>query len=247
MPYLFRPIDDCVLRLRVRNSRRPWVEMSLCSSSPARRYLADLGLPPEGAESFEVEAQLLTGATVQREGQRVTGIDTSTAELAWRGVIGSARVVGSADDMLTPVRSAQADRDIERSLRPRLSLSSEGAVQLSMSLRGWHIGDSGEDWAYRYDDAAALLMCERPADIADLANHPDHSAAVPTPDHFLPLLYIAGIAATSGAGAVPLVRGCTLGSISMSCYGVGIEGIDCATGGAAAAVPADVPADQTNL
>jgi 4,5-DOPA dioxygenase extradiol len=122
-----------------------------------------------------------------------------------------------------------------------------GNVVHNLRRLDWRNRDSGEDWAYRYDDAAALLMCERPGDIAELANHPDHSAAVPTPDHFLPLLYIAGLAAASGAGAVPLVRGCTLGSISMSCYGVGIEGIDCATGGAAAAVPADVPADQTNL
>jgi 4,5-DOPA dioxygenase extradiol len=105
----------------------------------------------------------------------------------------------------------------------------------------------GEDWAHRFDDAAAALMTERPRDIGELANHPDYRAAVPTLDHFLPLVYIAGVATAPGTGAAPLVRGCSLGSISMSCFGVGIDGIACTDGGNAAGVPRDVPADQTNL
>jgi aromatic ring-opening dioxygenase catalytic subunit (LigB family) len=45
--------------------------------------------------------------------------------------------------------------------------------------------------------------------------------ALPTPDHFIPLLYVAGLAA-QGGGAEALLRGCALGSISMTCYGVGV-------------------------
>ncbi len=122
-----------------------------------------------------------------------------------------------------------------------------GNVVHNLRRLDWRNQDSGEDWAYRFDDAAASLMTERPAEIGELQKHPDYAAAVPTPDHFLPLLYIAGIAAASGAGAVPLVRGCTLGSVSMTCYGVGMDGIDCTDGGLAAGVPEDVPPDQTNL
>ena len=121
-----------------------------------------------------------------------------------------------------------------------------GNVVHNLRRVNWRNLESGEDWAYRFDDAAAELMVQRPADLASLTSHPDFALAVPTPDHFLPLLYIAGIAAASGAGARPLVRGCTLGSVSMSCYGVGIDGIEYADGGAAAPVPSDVPADQTN-
>jgi 4,5-DOPA dioxygenase extradiol len=80
-----------------------------------------------------------------------------------------------------------------------------------------------------------------------LQGHADYVAAVPTPDHFLPLLYIAGIAAASSTPASSLVRGCTLGSISMACYGVGADGIGCTDGSDAAGVPEGVPADQTNL
>ena len=122
-----------------------------------------------------------------------------------------------------------------------------GNVVHNLRRVDWRNRESGEDWAYRFDDAAASLMGEKPGDIGELQNHPDYALAVPTPDHFLPLLYVAGIAAASGARALPLVRGCTLGSVSMTCYGVGIEGIEYTEGGSAAGVPSDVPPDQTNL
>jgi 4,5-DOPA dioxygenase extradiol len=107
--------------------------------------------------------------------------------------------------------------------------------------------DDGEDWAYRFDAAATAAMAERPGDVCGLASHADYAAAVPTPDHFLPLLYVAGIAAAEGKPATQWVRGCTLGSISMSCYGVGLEGVELIGGEDAAGLPGGVPADQTNL
>jgi 4,5-DOPA dioxygenase extradiol len=122
-----------------------------------------------------------------------------------------------------------------------------GNVVHNLRRLNWRNRDSGEDWAYRFDDAAAALMSERPADIAELQQHPDYGMAVPTPDHFLPLCYIAGIAAATGTVASPLVRGCTLGSISMTCYGAGTDGVACTQGGAGAEVPTGVPPDQTNL
>ncbi len=121
-----------------------------------------------------------------------------------------------------------------------------GNVVHNLRRVDWRNPD-GEDWAHRFDDAAAALMTQRPHDIGELADHPDYRAAVPTPDHFLPLLYVAGLASAAGVGATPIVRGCALGSISMTCYGVGIDGIECADGGTAAGLPRDVPADQTNL
>ncbi len=122
-----------------------------------------------------------------------------------------------------------------------------GNVVHNLRRLNWRNRDSGEDWAYRFDDAAAALMSERPADIAELQQHPDYGMAVPTPDHVLPLCYIAGIAAATGTVASPLVRGCTLGSISMTCYGAGTDGVACTQGGAGAEVPTGVPPDQTNL
>jgi 4,5-DOPA dioxygenase extradiol len=63
-------------------------------------------------------------------------------------------------------------------------------------------------------------MTTAPERITDLAHHPDHALAVPTPDHFLPLLYIAGIAAATGARVTPFDVGCALGSLSMTSYSV---------------------------
>jgi 4,5-DOPA dioxygenase extradiol len=127
-----------------------------------------------------------------------------------------------------------------------------GNVVHNLPRVNWRNRDSGEAWAYRFDDAAVDVMAGRPAAVGSLASHPDYGLAVPTPDHFWPLLYIAGVASATGERAVPLIRGCTLGSVSMTCYGVGtagiagIAGIEQSDGGTAAPVPSDVPADQTN-
>ena len=141
--------------------------------------------------------------------------------------------------------------DIGRRLAPLrergILVLGSGNVVHNLRRLNWRNRDSGEDWAYRFDDAAAALMSERPADIAELQQHPDYGMAVPTPDHFLPLCYIAGIAAATGTVASPLVRGCTLGSISMTCYGAGTDGVACTQGGAGADVPTGVPPDQTNV
>jgi 4,5-DOPA dioxygenase extradiol len=122
-----------------------------------------------------------------------------------------------------------------------------GNVVHNLRRLDWRNHEGGEPWAYRFDDAAAQLMIEAPQDVARLQQHPDYALAVPTPDHFLPLLYLAGVAAAAGTGAAPLVRGCALGSISMTCFGVGTEALECAEGSTAAGVPGDVPPDQTNL
>ena len=52
--------------------------------------------------------------------------------------------------------------------------------------------DSGFDWAQRFDDAARERMTGDPAGFAGLDGHRDYGLAVPTPDHFIPALYLAG-------------------------------------------------------
>ena len=122
-----------------------------------------------------------------------------------------------------------------------------GNVVHNLRRIDWRNRTGGEAWVHRFDGAAAALLAERPADLASLSDHPDYGAAVPTPDHFLPLYYIAALAAAAGTKATSLVRGCTLGSISMASYGVGIEGFDCTQGEEAAGVPRAVPPEQTNM
>lgn len=79
----------------------------------------------------------------------------------------------------------------------------------------------GYDWARRFDDAVReRLTGTDPSAVASLDAHPDFGNAVPTPDHYLPLLYLAGLA--DGEPMTPFVEGLTGGSISMAAYAVGL-------------------------
>ena len=111
----------------------------------------------------------------------------------------------------------------------------------------WNQPDAAFDWSERFDDAAAEQLASSPGDILRLADHADYDAAVPTPDHFIPLLYIAGMAAEQGEPLDALVRGYAMGSISMTCYGLGAGELGCSEGEGAATLPAGVPADQSNI
>jgi 4,5-DOPA dioxygenase extradiol len=111
----------------------------------------------------------------------------------------------------------------------------------------WDQPNAAFDWAERFDDVVVQQLAEAPADIMRLTEHPDYQAAVPTPDHFIPLLYVAGMAGEDQASLDPLVRGYAMGSLSMTCYGLGTDGLSCREGEGAATVPSDVPADQANI
>ncbi len=109
----------------------------------------------------------------------------------------------------------------------------------------WDSPDGAFDWNRRFDEAAIDQLARSPGEILKLTEHPDYALAVPTPDHFIPLLYIAGIAARHGA-ADALVQGYAMGSLSMTCFGVGTElGAKAAEG--AATLPPGVPPDQSNM
>lgn len=99
-----------------------------------------------------------------------------------------------------------------------------GNVVHNLRALDWARPDVGFDWARRFDDAARVLLTERPAEVAKLREHPDYALAVPTPDHFLPLTYLAGLAAAADRPAEVLVDGYALGSLSMTGYTLGLDG-----------------------
>jgi 4,5-DOPA dioxygenase extradiol len=78
--------------------------------------------------------------------------------------------------------------------------------------------DSGFDWARRFDDAVAGAMTADPSGILRLRDHDDFAMASPTPDHFIPVLYLAGLAAAAGDTAHVLIDGYAMGSLSMVSY-----------------------------
>lgn len=140
--------------------------------------------------------------------------------------------------------------DLGRRLAPLrengVMILSSGNVVHNLRRIDWRRPDEGEDWAHRFDDAVAAQMADGPGDILKVVEHPDYALAVPTPDHFIPLLYTAGLAAEQGS-ADAFLRGYTMGSLSMTCYGLGVDGLPCVEGEGAAGLPDGVPADQTNI
>jgi len=106
------------------------------------------------------------------------------------------------------------------------------------------------DWAQRFGDAAADRLRDDPGSVAGLERHPDFDAAAPTPDHFIPLLYLAGVAAAAGRPVDVLIDGYVCGSLSMACYGVDLPVLPAGAGGDAPAPlphPSAVPIADTNM
>jgi 4,5-DOPA dioxygenase extradiol len=95
-----------------------------------------------------------------------------------------------------------------------------GNVVHNLRVLDWSNSAGGFDWAHRFDDAARTILTERPSEIASLQSHPDFKRAVPIPDHFIPLIYIAGLADAGKCVTQVLVDGYAFGSLSMTCYGL---------------------------
>jgi 4,5-DOPA dioxygenase extradiol len=121
-----------------------------------------------------------------------------------------------------------------------------GNVVHNLGRIDWRDPDGAFDWTRSFDDAVADLMTSNPGDLPRVTSHPDYALAVPTPDHFIPLLYVAGLAAAAGVGAHVLVDGYSMGSLSMTSYTIGADDLEPHAAGGAP-VLRDVPADETNM
>lgn len=98
-----------------------------------------------------------------------------------------------------------------------------GNVVHNLRRIDWQSPERGEAWAQRFDEQAREIMATAPGDALDLLHHPDAGIAVPTPDHFLPLLYLAGLADADGATTDVLVQGYAYGSISMTAWTLDVD------------------------
>lgn len=133
-------------------------------------------------------------------------------------------------------------------LRDRcVMILASGNVVHNLGRLQWNQPDLAYDWAERFDELVVDQLRREPGDILKVTEHRDCALAVPTPDHFIPLLYVAGLAAAAGVEAQPLVRGYAMGSISMTCYGVGTNVTTPSEPDGAAGLPSGIPPDQTNI
>ncbi len=124
-----------------------------------------------------------------------------------------------------------------------------GNVVHNLRAIDWQSPHAGFDWAQRFDEDARALMAERPHEIATLASHPDFRKAVPTDEHFLPLLYLAGLSAAAGRASDVLVDGYAYGSLSMTAFTLDAQCPADANAADAGAAPlaTDVAPDDANV
>ena len=125
-----------------------------------------------------------------------------------------------------------------------------GNVVHNLRRIDWGSPDRGYDWAARFDAQVKAVMTSRPERLGDIAAHADYALSVPTPEHFLPLAYLAGLCTQADQPAEVLVEGATMGSLTMTSYVLNGPALPKSRPVQAAAArlpdPATVPPDQTN-
>ncbi|GAA4922847.1 4,5-DOPA dioxygenase extradiol [Actinomycetospora succinea] len=123
-----------------------------------------------------------------------------------------------------------------------------GNVVHNLGAMSWELADDGYDWARRFSDVSRERMLTAPTEFAALDAHADFRTAVPTPDHFIPALYFAGLAgAEATSGVDVLVDGYAYGSLSMTAYTLDASCPAAPDGAGAPRPPADLPPDASNI
>lgn len=107
-----------------------------------------------------------------------------------------------------------------RSLREQgVLILGSGNIVHNLRLVDWHRADKGFDWAYEFDDYIYESILNRNHDNILKYNELGNIAklAVPTPDHFYPLLYVLG-ASDEDDKITVYNKSCELGSLTMTAY-----------------------------
>jgi 4,5-DOPA dioxygenase extradiol len=124
----------------------------------------------------------------------------------------------SLDERLTPREHYQLARPLRRLRDEGVLLLASGNVthNLGYAMRRHAEGDdSTPDWATRFDEAVKRACAERDGEaLARLLETEDGRMAQPSPDHFLPILYVAAAADERDEVSFP-VEGFDWGSLSM--------------------------------
>ena len=144
--------------------------------------------------------------------------------------------------------------DIGARLSPLLDegvlIVGSGNIVHNLRRIAWEDPAGGFDWARRFDEAARQILDDSPGDVLKLTEHADFPRAVPTPDHFIPVIYLAAIAASTGSTPDVLVDGYAYGSLSMTSLAVGATCDQPGDEGAVAGAlpdPHEVPPEEANV
>jgi len=213
------------------------------------RELFEFDYPAPGAPDVAEEvADVLAPVQVGRD-QDSWGLDHGT----WSVL---AHVFPQADiPVLQLALHAEEDPEYHIELGRRLAPLRERGVfifgsgnvvhNLRRMDRAW--AEGGFDWAERFDAEVLDVMTRRPGELARVEALADFPLAAPTPEHFLPLYYLAGLCEAAGEPAQAFIRGATMGSLTMTSYVLGAPPQPSADTGQAQGMPEGVPPEQTNI
>ncbi|HHU79421.1 MAG: 4,5-DOPA dioxygenase extradiol [Caldicoprobacterales bacterium] len=125
----------------------------------------------------------------------------------------------SIDANAPPEVHYRMGRELKSLREKRALLFASGNVVHNLRLVDWHAGTKGFDWAYEFDDYIYENIVNKNHDnilkfeeMCDAAKY-----AVPTPDHFYPLLYALG-ASDEKDEVSAFNKSCELGSLTMTGY-----------------------------
>lgn len=114
--------------------------------------------------------------------------------------------------------------DLGRRLAPLrdagILIVGSGNIVHNLPAVQFQLGEVGFDWAVRFNETVRDILVDDPSRIGSANGSADYSLAVPTPDHYLPMVYLAGLAGDQPMQ--PLVDGYVAGSLSMDSYAVGL-------------------------
>jgi len=101
-----------------------------------------------------------------------------------------------------------------------------GNVVHNLRMVDWGHPHAAFPWARSFDAAVTeALVAGEPERVlsieTDPAHRSDYRLAVPTPDHYLPLVQLAGAASAAGLPARVVTDGPTMGSLTMTSYAWG--------------------------
>jgi 4,5-DOPA dioxygenase extradiol len=121
---------------------------------------------------------------------------------------------------------ARRDFDFHLELGARLAplrdrgvlIVGSGNIVHNLGVLDWRQPDAAFDWARRFGEAARTMLGTTPSNVVSLRDHGDYARSAPTPDHFIPLLYVAGLASAANRPLELLVDGYAYGSLSMAVY-----------------------------
>ncbi|NLB43127.1 MAG: 4,5-DOPA dioxygenase extradiol [Clostridiales bacterium] len=125
----------------------------------------------------------------------------------------------SVDAFASPEAHYQVGKDLSHLRDEGVLLFGTGNIVHNLRLVDWHMSNKGFDWAYEFDDFIYDNIVNRNHEKVLAYKQLGETAklAVPSTDHFDPLLYILG-ASSEEDEITSFNKSCELGSLTMTSY-----------------------------